>query len=182
MKSFIKHIIWIILTGVVFYLLDRFADVRTDISAIRFTYAYPFLSCIAVICGAFTAGCAGIIGLLFPFVFEHAVFQWIDLACIFLFCLLIGAITANRLDYKDGILGLGDINILFRTQIIVNTAVWFIIRPLLYHYVLNVRMLEALREGFPLTLSRSLSGLLIGTVLMGIYSRARYSEACFYRS
>ncbi len=131
MKSFVKNFIWIIFTGALFYLLDRFADVQTDISSIKFTYAYPFLSCIAVICGAFTAGCAGIIGLLFPFFFEHAVFQWIDPACILLFCLLIGIMTAHRLDYEDGILGLNDINILFRTQLIVNIAIWFIIRPLL---------------------------------------------------
>ena len=182
MRSFRKNIIRIILSGAVFYLLNRFADVQTEIEAIRFTYAYPFLSCISIVFGPLVAGFAGILGLLFPLLLENAVFQWIDPACLFLFCLSIVIISGHRMNITDGILGPNDITVFIRTQLIVNTFIWLIVRPILYHFVLNVRIAGVLEEGFLMALNRSLSGMLIGTLLLGIITGARYSESWFYRS
>ena len=182
MRPFGKSIIRIIFSGAVFFVLDRFADVQTAIDVVRFTYAYPFLSCISIIFGPIVAGCSGILGLLFSFLLKQTGFQWIDLVCIFLFCLFIGIFSMSGMDIKDGILGRNDLDVYLRTQIIANVFVWFILRPLLYHYVLNAGLLNSLDEGLLLALNRSLSGMLIGSLLLDIFVRANYSEACFYRS
>ena len=168
--------------GAIFYVLDRFADVQTVIWAVRFTYAYPFLCCVSIISGPVVASCSGVIGLLLRWVIEQKSFHWIDVVCIILFCLFTSLPSQKKMNIKDGILGRTDIDTFLKAQIIVNTVVWFIIRPVLYYFVYHVEFLDALDEGLLLAFNRSLSGLLIGSLLLETYTGATYSEAGFYRT
>ncbi len=183
MTSFPKKTLVILFAGVIFFLLDRFADVQTAFESVRFTYAYPFISCITVLFGPLVGGLAGILGLFIYFLLYHNFYIWIEMICVFLFCLFSGIYSCSRVNIRDGILDNKDIQIYNRGQFFSNLFIWIILRPAIYHYVSRgPGFLAVMKNGFVLTLNRSLSCMIIGSILLGILTGARYMEAGFYRS
>ena len=182
MKSFLKFLRRILTAGAVFYLLDRFANVPTAFSSYWFTFSYPFLTCIAVIHGPLAGAGSGLVGYLLSVLIDHIAFQWIDAGTLVLYCLLVGISGSKRMDFVDGVLDSTDIAQYVKSQIFSNLLVWFLLRPILMHFVLETPLFVGFAAGFLLAINRMVSGMMIGTILLEIYTGTRYSEAAFYRS
>ena len=179
MNQILKSIRNIILFGLLYFLLKRYADVFTASIKITISYALAFIFFVSVIHGPIIGAGAAALGTLIYQTVTNT-FDWMIISCMAADCIFIGFFM-SYLNIREGFFEKKDAVNFNNFQLLSHTICWIIFYPLLVYFILQEPLLETMMNGFFEVLGYYISCLIITTLLLDIYAQTRISEANFYR-
>ena len=179
MKLSLKSAVFLVIGSAVFAVLDSFMGINTALPQLQITYAYAFLSFVAVVWGPWAGALTGLLGTAISFGF-----QWyLDLTTITGNCAygcLLGLMT-REIDIKNGFFDRKEMKLFNEEQIIANIVCCLVLQPIQRMIMNSQPIWYLMRAGIWTCLSRVFSVALLGTLLLAAYAKSRVNAASFMR-
>ena len=179
MKLSLKNAVLLIIGSAIYAILDSFMGINTAIPELQITYAYAFLSFVAVVWGPWAGAIVGLLGTAISF----GVQWYLDITTITGNCAYgcILGLWTREIDIKNGFFDRKEMKIFNQNQIIANFVCCIILQPvqrmIMYKHPLYILMRGGLWPFF----SRIFSVALLGTLFLAAYAKSRINAASFMR-
>ena len=180
MSRFTKNILYILLYGIIFFLIEKFISFTGVISYLNFSYSQPVMVFLSIIQPPLVGGLGAALGSFLIQIGENG-YDWIMILCFFINCASIGWGMRNQ-KVNKGFFERREISRFFKIQLVSNFVTWWLIYPLLSLLIYHTDLKTALDEGFRSALGYFISDMLISTLFLTLYAQSRFSKANFYRN
>ncbi len=180
MNRFTKNILYILLYGIIFYLIEKFINSTGVISYFSYSYSQPIMVFLSIIRPPLVGGFSAALGSFLIQIGKNT-YDWILILCFFINCASIRWGMRNQ-KINNGFFERGDISRFSKVQLASNLVTWWLIYPLLSMLISHAELKPALDEGFRNALGYFISDMLISTLFLSLYAQSRFSKANFYRN
>ena len=179
MKFSLKSAVIIVVSGLIYTLLEDHVGINTAFEHIQITTSYAFLTVISVIFGPVAGGLAALLGtgLVFATEWYLDVPLWIVNVVL---CVLVGRFTRD-IDIHNGFFEKNDIVRFNLVQGFAHFFCWLLLKPALTSIMNREAFFPLMKTGLWDYLSYAFSSMLLGTLLLLIYARSQVNASNFYR-
>ena len=179
MKLSLKSAVFIVIGSVFFAILDSFMGIKTILPQLQITYAYAFLSFVAVIWGPWAGALTGLLGTVISF----GILWYLDISTVTANCVygcLLGLWTRG-IDIKNGFFDRKEMKLFNLEQITANIVCCLMLQPIQRMLIYKQPLLLLVRGSIWMCISRIFSTALLGTLLLAAYAKSRVNAASFMR-
>ena len=179
MKLSLKSAVFIVISSVIFAVLDSFLGIKTILPQLQITYAYAYLSFVAVIWGPWAGALVGLFGTAISFGL-----QWyLDISTVTGNCVygcLLGLWT-REIDIQNGFFDRKEMKLFNLEQITANIVCSLMLQPIQRMIMNGQPILYLIRGSIWVCLSHIFSTAFLGTLLLAAYAKSRVNAASFMR-